>query len=135
MIDAMEHLHKKETTETRLTQAELAALLDRWRDERENTVSVADIAEALHCSKAEIEALVWRSRAENQVVAKHRPKNLLRSIMLSILCMGLLCLVLAMTSYYPANQPPQIVGVSLLILWTAYATFVVLSQAIGGKEG
>src|SRR5690349_1741346 len=93
----MERLKDGQLTETRLTQAEVATLLNRWRDEQENTVSVADVAEALHCSKAEIEALVWRARAEGKHVQKAKAVPIsLRTLMFVDLAFAAVFFLLAM---------------------------------------
>src|SRR6478609_8020894 len=91
----MERFVVPEKEDTRLSQQELELVLNRWRDEKEHTVSVADVAEALHCSKAEIEALVWRARAESGSVSRPRSVQVsFRTVMLMLFGLSLIfCLL------------------------------------------
>lgn len=131
----MEQLRKEEASETRLTQAELAALLDRWRDERENTVSVADVAEALHCSKAEIEALVWRSRAEGKTKVRQRisPSNV-RSLMAGAFVIGVILLLVSSTLGFPERNEIQAYALLFLSAWSLYATIYVLADLFNNRD-
>ena len=120
----MAHDFGTEKPETRLTPLELETVLTRWRDEKENTVSVADVAEALHCSKAEIEALVWRARAEGVQKPRARPQviSVRRFMVLLLWAVPLLCLF---ASFLPGPTPQStfygLAGI-LFLCWTVYAT-------------
>ena len=126
----MAHDFGTEKTETRLTPLELEAVLTGWREEKESTVSVADVAEALHCSKAEIEALVWKARAEGF----HRPNVRqqvisVRSFMVLILwAVPILCLIaFFMPESGTRSSVYELAGI-LFLGWSLYATGCVLKD-------
>gem|GEM_PF-6847689 len=119
-----------EKQDTRLTPQELELVLTRWRDEKEGTVSVADVAEALHCSKAEIEALVWKARAEGVHDSRVRQSSIsVRGCMIVIL--GVSGATVLGSCLLP---PTAVLRYNLLLLsalsflsWIVYASVCVLS--------
>lgn len=135
----MQQFRPTEKEDTRLTQYELEMVLNRWREDKENTVSVSDVAEALHCSPAEIEALVWRARAEG--VTTPTKKTLtqevsLRAVMVVILGLATVCLLVGnLTSPYSDRRGFFLISAgALFAVWTIYATFCVLVDAANRKE-
>jgi len=127
----MERLIAPETEDTRLTQQELELVLNRWREEKENTVSVADVAEALHCSKAEIEALVWRARAEGvHKPVKKMPQVSVPAVMLLELAAAFLFLLFGWMAGGPDRSSGFFeISAILFVIWIFYASVFAISEA------
>lgn len=134
----MEHLRDVRTQETRLTQAEVAALLDRWKDEKEDSVSVSDLAEALHCSKEEIETLVWKQRAQfNPTRKRERSQTATtRTLMLVVLAASPLCLLFGvmLPQYTAQSQMFSMVAALLFAAWVLYSMIYVIADAIHSRD-
>ncbi len=111
--------------ETRVTPQELEVVLSRFRESNPESVTVADVAEALHCSPAEIEALVWRMRAETMASLPLRRRASIQSIMVGVFFVSVALGVMALA--FSQSQVGAI-AVAGLAVWVVYSTYYVVSD-------
>lgn len=99
---------------------------------------MSDVAEALHCTPAEIEALVWRARAEG---VKAAPTPLqreipVRGLMIGVLVTSIFLCVLANALSHQSDTRTFLFACALWLFcgWLLYASICVLLDAFNRKK-